>query len=113
MYFILTVATTVGFGDISPFTLSELVFCIFLMLFGAVINSIIVSEVIAVLTRVDQANTELHTKRTAISGFLESTNVRHSKLEDLLRKVADYSIREKYLRPHVHKVLVGTGAGTL
>ena len=65
------------------------------MLFGAVINSIIVSEVIAVLTRVDQANEELNTKKTAISGFLEATHVRHAKLEDLLRKVADYSVREK------------------
>ena len=62
---------------------------------GAVINSIIISEVIAVLTRVDQANEELNTKRGAISGFLQSTWVRHPKLEDLLKKVADYSVREK------------------
>lgn len=55
-YFVLTVCTTVGFGDISPFSPYEIVFGIFLMILGAIVNSIIVSEVIAVLTRVDAAN---------------------------------------------------------
>merc|ERR1719199_1223526 len=43
MYYVYTVFTTVGFGDISPVTMSEISFTVMLMLLGVVINSVIVS----------------------------------------------------------------------
>lgn len=95
VYFILTVCTTVGFGDITPFTLAEVMFCIFLMLFGAVINSIIVSEVIAVLTRVDKANHDMLNKKASIAGFLRKTAISNAKVETRLRRYAEESTREK------------------
>ena len=44
-YFVYTVFTTVGFGDITPSSNGEMVFVILLMMIGAVVNSLIVSEV--------------------------------------------------------------------
>ncbi|CAD7972519.1 unnamed protein product [Amoebophrya sp. A25] len=96
VYFILTVCTTVGFGDITPFTSGELVFVTALMLFGAVINSMIVSEVIAVLSRVDQSNQELSRKTASISSFFRRANVQDTAIENKIRKVAEYQTREKY-----------------
>eukprot|EP00392_Amoebophrya_sp_AT5.2_P003638 g3643.t1 len=96
VYFILTVCTTVGFGDITPYTQAELLFTTALMLFGAVINSVIVSEVIAVLTRVDQSNSELARKTASITNFFKKSSIHDSKIEHKIRLVAEYQTREKY-----------------
>ncbi|CAD7924032.1 unnamed protein product [Amoebophrya sp. A120] len=96
IYFILTVCTTVGFGDITPFTEAELIFTTMLMLFGAVINSVIVSEVIAVLTRVDQSNQELNRKTSSITNFFKKSCIKDNKIESKIRLVAEYQTREKY-----------------
>ncbi len=61
-YFVLTVFTTVGFGDITPYTDPEILFGMLFMVMGAVVNSIIVSEVINILMRVDVKNGELRYK---------------------------------------------------
>lgn len=65
MYFILTVFTTVGFGDIHGLTPLEMKFVCMVMIVGTVIHSIIISEVIAVLTKVDQAK-EFQNKQIAL-----------------------------------------------
>merc|ERR1719277_1400011 len=54
MYFVLTVFTTVGFGDISAFSVSEIVYAVFTMLIGAVAHSIIMGEMINTLTHSDK-----------------------------------------------------------
>ena len=67
------------------------------MLIGAVINSIIVSEVIAVLTRVDRVNGELRLKQSSIAAFFATASMAHPCLESKLRKVAEYSTRYCYV----------------
>ncbi|CAE7249614.1 Kcnh7, partial [Symbiodinium pilosum] len=54
MYFILTVFTTVGFGDIAAVTPGEIFYVVLTFLIGAVVHSIIIGEVIAAVTRVDE-----------------------------------------------------------
>jgi len=54
MYFVLTVFTTVGFGDISANTEAEIFFVVLIMFVGAVVHSIIISEVIQVVTSTDR-----------------------------------------------------------
>ena len=49
-YFVLTVFTTVGFGDISAIQASEIVYVMFLQLLGAIVNSMVISQVISVIT---------------------------------------------------------------
>merc|ERR1719277_2401152 len=50
MYFVLTVFTTVGFGDISAVTSGEIVYVILVMLVGAVVHSIIIGNVINLIS---------------------------------------------------------------
>jgi len=54
MYFVLTVFTTVGFGDISANTEGEIFFVVLTMFVGAVVHSIIISEVIQVVVSSDR-----------------------------------------------------------
>lgn len=54
MYFILTVFTTVGFGDMYPVTVGEIAYVAFVMMIGAVVHSIIISEVINLVSEVDE-----------------------------------------------------------
>lgn len=54
MYFVLTVFTTVGFGDISACSMGEICYVFCTVVIGAIIHSMIVSEVITVITARDQ-----------------------------------------------------------
>jgi len=53
MYFVLTVFTTVGFGDISAFTVVEICSVAVIFMLGAVVHSILVGEVINTVTTVE------------------------------------------------------------
>jgi len=69
MYFVLTVFTTVGFGDISALTLAEIAYVCIAMLCGAVVNSIILSHVIDVLTSVDQKARDVGDQLQVVADF--------------------------------------------
>lgn len=96
VYFVITVFTSVGFGDIHPVTDSEVVFGIFLMMIGAVVHSIIVSEVIAVVTRVDSLNAELAQKRQAVQAYSWQVDLKDQTLESRCVQFAEFSTRAKY-----------------
>lgn len=53
MYFVLTTFTTVGFGDINGVTTPERIFCLILMLVGAVAFSFAVSSLSSMLSTID------------------------------------------------------------
>jgi len=69
MYFVLTVFTTVGFGDMSALTTGEIVYCCFTMLLGAVVQSIILSEVINIITSADQIAKQVQEQKTLVQEF--------------------------------------------
>ncbi|CAK0850331.1 unnamed protein product [Prorocentrum cordatum] len=52
-YFVLTVFTTVGFGDMSAMTTGEIGYVSFTMIIGLVVNSIVIGEVINLVSEVD------------------------------------------------------------
>jgi Ion channel len=56
MYFVLTTFTTVGFGDINGVTTPERIFCLILMLVGAVAFSFAVSSLSSMLSTMDTRN---------------------------------------------------------
>ncbi|CAE7562099.1 KCNH6, partial [Symbiodinium microadriaticum] len=62
MYFIFSVFTTVGFGDISAFTTSEIMYVTLTMMVGAVVHSIIIGQVINEVTSDSTVNTFLKNK---------------------------------------------------
>ncbi len=53
MYFVLTTFTTVGFGDINGVTLPERLYCVLLMLVGAVAFSFSISSLSSMLSALD------------------------------------------------------------
>eukprot|EP00927_Polykrikos_kofoidii_P011978 TRINITY_DN15139_c0_g2_i3.p1 TRINITY_DN15139_c0_g2~~TRINITY_DN15139_c0_g2_i3.p1 ORF type:complete len:723 (+),score=70.21 TRINITY_DN15139_c0_g2_i3:67-2235(+) len=69
LYFILTVFTTVGFGDMSAVTGMEICYVCVCMLIGAVVHSILVSEVICVVTQVDKIDACVKANVDLVEGF--------------------------------------------
>mmetsp|Transcript_72243 Transcript_72243/g.199226 ORF Transcript_72243/g.199226 Transcript_72243/m.199226 type:complete len:764 (+) Transcript_72243:84-2375(+) len=81
MYFVLTVFTTVGFGDIAAITEVEIGCVAFIMIAGAVVHSIIISEVIQVVTSTDQVQQFIDKQIKLIDAFSE-----HTELTPLIQK---------------------------
>eukprot|EP00401_Gymnodinium_catenatum_P037146 CAMPEP_0117567290 /NCGR_PEP_ID=MMETSP0784-20121206/57524_1 /TAXON_ID=39447 /ORGANISM="" /LENGTH=762 /DNA_ID=CAMNT_0005365143 /DNA_START=20 /DNA_END=2306 /DNA_ORIENTATION=+ len=79
-YFILTVLTTVGFGDMSALTVDEITYVLFVMLLGAIVHSIVVSEMINIVTSVDECEKAAMTKKALINAYAERTDLGKSVL---------------------------------
>ena len=62
MYFVLATFTTVGFGDINGVTGPERLFCLLLMIFGAISFSFSVSSLSSMLSSMDNRNANLREK---------------------------------------------------
>jgi len=73
MYFVLTVITTVGFGDISAVTEAEILYVGFVMVFGAMVHGIIISKVISIVTSSDQINEFIQNSHNLIDAFSDHT----------------------------------------
>ncbi|CAE7670754.1 Kcnh7 [Symbiodinium sp. CCMP2592] len=80
-YFVLTVFTTVGFGDMSAYTQAEMGYVCGTMLLGAIVNSIILNEVIGTLTRLDESASRVVQQIQVVQDFSE-----HCNLSKTLRK---------------------------
>lgn len=78
MYFVLTVFTTVGFGDMSASTKAEICYVMATMLIGAVVNSIIVSEVINIVQNVDKISIIAKRERELVHAFSLHTEIADS-----------------------------------
>jgi len=87
MYFVLTVFTTVGFGDISAVTYGEIFYVTLVMLIGAVVHSMVVSGMVATVTKIDSSQAELARRRDLIKAF-----AMHTELEkDQERELSEWS----------------------
>lgn len=75
VYFVLTVFTTVGFGDILAISMAEILYVCSAMLVGTVVHSLIMSEVISTLTRLDRKNVELNKNLGIIQEFANHTHL--------------------------------------
>lgn len=90
MYFVFTVFTTVGFGDIYAVSEAEILYAILTMLIGAVAHSIIVSEMINVVTHVDEADLDHDKKRELFSAFCRHAGISKNN-EKVMRQQAAFS----------------------
>lgn len=95
IYLVLTTFTTVGFGDIQPITDTEVAIAVLLMTTGAVVNSLIVSEVISVLTRVDGTNAEVKQKQIAMEQYQEVIGIDDASLRGRIAKFCEYTAHKK------------------
>jgi len=109
MYFVLTVFTTVGFGDMSALTVGEIIYCSFCMLVGAVVNSIIVSEVINIVMLSDQAAQHINHQSELISGFAEHCDLDEESKDDLICWVQTLrNHKREYDREGMRALLLGS-----
>jgi len=92
MYFVLTVFTTVGFGDISAGTEMEIVYVAFTMLAGAVVHSIIISEVIQVVTSTDRIHEITEKHLDLVEAFCEHTHLPY-KTQAIMKEEIQYRVR--------------------
>jgi hypothetical protein len=106
MYFVLTVVTTVGFGDIHAVTELEIIYVFITMLVGAVWHSIIVSEVINTVMVEDEITVARKKKKDLISAYAQHAELDDECLEEL-HKWADSteSIVKEYDRNEMRKLL--------
>lgn len=75
MYFVLTVFTTVGFGDMSAMTMGEIVYVSFTMIVGAVVHSIIISHVITIVTTADRTDQFVQQQQELVEAFAAHTEL--------------------------------------
>jgi hypothetical protein len=67
MYFVLTTFTTVGFGDINGVTLPERLYCVMLMLVGAVAFSFSISSLSSMLSALDTRSAQLRERLATLN----------------------------------------------
>ena len=65
-YFTITTITTVGFGDITPETTLEKLFCTFTMLLGVVAFSFATGSLSSILSNMDSADAKLKEKMSTL-----------------------------------------------
>jgi len=86
MYWVITVFSSVGFGDIVPQTTAELLYACFTMLVGAVIHGAIISHVVSIITTADKVDEFAQQQEKMAEAF-----ARHSDLtSSVARRVADW-----------------------
>eukprot|EP00418_Pyrodinium_bahamense_P095889 CAMPEP_0179037158 /NCGR_PEP_ID=MMETSP0796-20121207/13986_1 /TAXON_ID=73915 /ORGANISM="Pyrodinium bahamense, Strain pbaha01" /LENGTH=685 /DNA_ID=CAMNT_0020733461 /DNA_START=84 /DNA_END=2141 /DNA_ORIENTATION=+ len=75
MYWVLMVFTTVGFGDIIAVTEAEMGYCAFTMVVGAVIHSIVISEVIGIVTSTNEVSAFIGKQVHLVEAFSAHTQL--------------------------------------
>mmetsp|Transcript_27613 Transcript_27613/g.64394 ORF Transcript_27613/g.64394 Transcript_27613/m.64394 type:complete len:730 (+) Transcript_27613:51-2240(+) len=87
MYFVLTVFTTVGFGDMFAVTKAEIIYVAFVMLIGAVVHSIIISEVIGIIVSTDQVQQTVRRTSQMVEAFAKHAEIEPELSSRLTREV--------------------------
>jgi hypothetical protein len=75
MYFVLTTFTTVGYGDMSAGTVVEIIYVSFMMIVGAIVNGIITSEIIGVVTHMDREASQASDMKRLVDDFAHHTDL--------------------------------------
>lgn len=84
MYFVLTVFTTVGFGDMSGFTLGEIWYVSFTMVLGVIVNAVILSEIITIVTALDHREKQQQLQKALLMGFSKHVHLDASTTNNLM-----------------------------
>eukprot|EP00930_Biecheleria_cincta_P058757 TRINITY_DN44551_c0_g1_i1.p1 TRINITY_DN44551_c0_g1~~TRINITY_DN44551_c0_g1_i1.p1 ORF type:complete len:711 (+),score=84.55 TRINITY_DN44551_c0_g1_i1:27-2135(+) len=87
MYFVLTVFTTVGFGDMSAATIPEIGYVCVLMILGGVVNGMVLSSVMSILSEADRSAVHLNEKIHLLHEFADHTQL-NSKMSNRIEMLA-------------------------
>lgn len=92
-YFILTVFTTVGFGDMSAYTQTEMLYACFVMILGAISHGMVINEVISRMRDGNQLSQNIQHMNYMIEAFAQQTSL-SEKLEDRLKDWVAYNSQD-------------------
>jgi CRP-like cAMP-binding protein len=112
MYFIMSVCTTVGFGDVSAHTPAEMVYVILTMVIGIVTNGIVISGVQAILSTVNKSEAFVNEKMGLVEAFAVHTGLDPEstrRMGEWVKRCAGNWERNTYNREEVQTLITSRG----
>lgn len=106
LYFTITILTTVGFGDIVPYTASEMILCIAWMSLGIGFYSTIVSTISSVFSSMDSRRVMISEKISDLDKLGKYYDVKKDSLKYLKKKVSDNIIFNKKIGEYEKQKIV-------
>lgn len=92
VYFAFTVLMTVGFGDITAYTQTEMVICIIWEFIGIAFYSFVFGTISSVLTAMDQKNAALSRKLLMLDLFAKDTQIPQALVKKITKEIKDSSL---------------------
>lgn len=105
LYFTLTVFTTVGFGDMSAFSLAEMVYACTAMIVGCIVNGIILSQVITILTTVNEDARAAEEKETMIRKFGTHMQVPNAFTQEMIHRLTGQKLDATFDRNEIKEIV--------
>lgn len=106
LYFIITILTTVGFGDIVPYTSSEIILCICWMILGIGFYSTIVSTISSVFSSLDSRRVLISERLGEIEKLGKFYNVGRNDLKQIKHKINENTVYCKRINEYEKKKIV-------
>ena len=104
IYFVFTTLTTVGYGDITPFTNTEKCFTIILMWFGAGFYSYLIGSLTSFLKSSDSASAKVKAKHQGFKEFSKAINL-SPEISDRVKRFIKMNYHKSYTE-NVHIDLI-------
>lgn len=95
LYFTITILTTVGFGDITPYTTLEMILCITWMMLGIAFYSTIVSTISSLFSSLDSRRFLISEQLSELDQLGKFYNVDSICLKNIKQKISDHIILTK------------------
>lgn len=95
LYFTITILTTVGFGDITPYTTLEMILCITWMMLGIAFYSTIVSTISSLFSSMDSRRFLISEQLSVLDQLGKFYNVDSICLKIIKQKISDHIILKK------------------
>lgn len=105
MYFVLTVFTTVGYGDMSAFTLGELIFVMILQMVGIFVNSTLMSLAINIAASSDDKAKQLDAQKKVVKGYCDHTMLKQKRGNELKESISTKMKGDMYDRNIMRQML--------
>lgn len=101
LYFTFTVITTVGFGDISAYTITEMIICMILMLFGIFFYSFLVGTLSSLISSIDAKAIRISAKLDFLDKFCKENFIPENvfrAMKKFVKSNGEYEIMEEERR---------------
>lgn len=85
IYFIFTTLTTVGYGDIVPYTNEEKIFTILVMAFGIIFYSVLIGKISSMLSSLENKKNFIESKLTYFNDFSQAVSL-NDELQSKVKK---------------------------